>query len=216
MILMEERKLVVEYGKKLLTCGLTRGTGGNLSIFHREKGFIAISPSGLDYFETMPEDVVILDIDGNIVCGNRKPSSEYEMHRIFYQKREDVNAVVHTHSTYATVIACMNWSIPPIHYLIGFAGKNVRCAEYAPYGTHELAERAFEAMEGRNAVLLANHGLLAVGKDIGDAFNTAETVEFCAELYYKAKCIGEPTILDEKQMEVVLEKFKSYGQQNKC
>jgi len=107
----------------------------------------------------------------------------------------------------------MNWSIPPIHYLIGFAGKNVRCAEYAPFGTQELAERSLEAMGGRNAVLLANHGLLAVGKNIGDAFNTAETVEFCAELYYKAKCLGEPTILNKKQMEVVIEKFKTYGQQ---
>lgn len=212
MILKDERELIVEHGKKMLTFGLTKGTGGNLSIFNRRENLVAISPSGLDYFETRPQDIVIIDLDGNVVNGNRKPSSEYEMHLIFYKEREDVNAVVHTHSTYSTILSCMNWSLPPVHYLIAFAGKNVRCAEYALFGTKKLAYNALEGMGERKAVFLANHGLLTIGDDIVDAFNIAEMVEFCAEIYYKVKCIGEPTVLNKNQMEEVHVRFETYGQ----
>ncbi|WP_422444802.1 L-fuculose-phosphate aldolase [Thermoanaerobacterium sp. DL9XJH110] len=214
MLLQKERELIVEYGKKLITHRLTRGTGGNISIFNREKGLLAISPSGMDYFETKPEDVVILDLNGKIVDGNRKPSSEYDMHKIFYEKRGDINAVVHTHSVYATTIACLNWDLPPLHYLIGFAGKTVRCTKYTTFGTRELAETAFEGMKDRFAVLLGNHGLLAGGNDIEYAFNTAEEIEFCCEVFYRTKCIGEPVILTDAEMDIVLEKFKTYGQKN--
>ncbi|TZE81037.1 L-fuculose-phosphate aldolase [Calorimonas adulescens] len=212
MLLEEERNLIVAYGKNLITHNLTTGTGGNLSIFNKKEGLMAISPSGIDYFETKPEDVVIMDLEGKIVDGTRKPSSEYEMHRIFYRKREDVGAVVHTHSTYSTVISCLRWTIPAVHYLVAFAGKDVRCAEYATFGTREIAENAFEGMKDRNAVLLANHGLLAVGPDLPSAFNTAEEVEFCAEIYYRTKCIGEPVVLPDDEMELMMEKFKTYGQ----
>lgn len=212
MLLKEERNLVVEYGKKLITNGLTKGTGGNISIFNREKELMVISPSGIDYFKTQPEDVVVLNLKGEIVDGKRKPSSEYDMHKIFYEKREDISAVVHTHSTYSAILACLNWDIEPSHYLIGFAGKNVKCAKYQTFGTRELAESAFDGMQGRYAVLLGNHGLLTAGQDIAYAFNTAEEIEFCAEVYYKAKCAGNPVILSDGDMDIVLEKFKSYGQ----
>ncbi|MDI6601041.1 MAG: L-fuculose-phosphate aldolase [Thermoanaerobacteraceae bacterium] len=212
MLLEEERNLIVAYGKNLITHNLTTGTGGNLSIFNKKEGLMAISPSGIDYFETKPEDVVIMDLEGKIVDGTRKPSSEYEMHRIFYRKREDVGAVVHTHSTYSTVISCLRWTIPAVHYLVAFAGKDVRCAEYATFGTREIAENAFEGMKDRNAVLLANHGLLTVGPDLPSAFNTAEEIEFCAEIYYRTKCIGEPVVLSDDEMELMMEKFKTYGQ----
>ena len=96
MLLEKERELVVEYGKKLITAGLTRGTGGNISVINKKESLMAISPSGMDYFETEPGDVVIMDLEGEIVDGFRKPSSEWRMHLIFYQKREDVGAVVHT------------------------------------------------------------------------------------------------------------------------
>ena len=102
---------------------------------------MAISPSGMDYFEIRPEDVVILDIGGNIVDGHRKPSSEVELHRIFYMNREDINAIVHTHSMYSTLLACLHYSLPPVHYVLASAGKDVRCAEYATFGTKD-AENA--------------------------------------------------------------------------
>ncbi|NLY86148.1 MAG: L-fuculose-phosphate aldolase [Tissierellia bacterium] len=215
MILLKERQEIVEYGKKLVTSGLTKGTGGNLSIYNREEGLMAISPSGIDYFEIRPEDVVVLDLDGNIVDGDKKPSSELEMHRIFYKNRDDIDAIIHTHSTYATVLSCLNIPLPPVHYLVALAGLDVRCAKYATFGTEELAKNAFEAMKDRYAVLLANHGLLAGAKDLANAFNITEEIEYCAELYIKAKAIGEPVILPEEEMELMLEKFKTYGQVKK-
>ncbi|AOT72628.1 L-fuculose-phosphate aldolase [Geosporobacter ferrireducens] len=212
MLLTEERELIVAYGKKLITSGLTKGTGGNISICNRKKNLMAISPSGLDYFLTKPEDIVILDLEGNIIEGYRKPSSELEMHSIFYRNRSDIDAVVHAHSTYSTTIASLNWELPAVHYLVAFAGKNVRCAEYATFGTKELAENAYKGMEDRYAVLLANHGLLAGAANLHQAFNIAEEIEFCAEIYYRTKSIGAPVILSEGEMELMLEKFKTYGQ----
>lgn len=212
MKLEKERQLIVTYGKKLIESGLTKGTGGNISIFNKTEGLMAISPSGVDYFRTRPEDVVVLDLEENIVEGKRKPSSETGMHKIFYEKRDDLNAVVHAHSLYSTVMACLNWSLPATHYMIALAGKNVRCADYATFGTRQLGENAFAAMEGRNAVFLANHGLLAGGVDVASAFNTAEEIEFCAQVYCRARAIGDPVILSEEEMAIMAEKFKTYGQ----
>lgn len=215
MLLQEEREQIVKYCQKLITSGLTTGTGGNISIFNEEKQLMAISPSGMDYFETEPEDIVVLDLQGNVVDGKRKPSSEYDMHKIFYEKRKGATAVVHTHSKYSAILACLNWGIEPTHYLIGFAGRDVRCTKYQPFGSRELAEAALEGMEGRNAVLLGNHGLLTCSNSIQMAFDIAEEIEFCAEVYYKAKAVGQPVILNDAQMEVVLEKYKTYGQRQK-
>ncbi|MBU5426737.1 L-fuculose-phosphate aldolase [Tissierella pigra] len=213
--MLEERKLIVEYGKKLVTSNLTKGTGGNLSIYNREKNLMAISPSGIDYFKIDVEDIVVLDLKGNIVDGHREPSSEYHMHRIFYENRDDIDAIIHTHTMYATTLACLNWSLPPVHYMLALAGPDVRCANYATYGTKELAENAFEAMKDRYAVLLANHGLLVGSKDLANAFNITEEIEYVAELYYRTKAIGEPVILSEKEMTLMIEKFKTYGQVKK-
>lgn len=212
MLLKEERIKIVEYGKKLIQSGLTKGTGGNLSIFNREKNLMAISPSGIDYFETKPEDVVVLNLKGEIVDGDKKPSSELEMHRIFYEKRDDIDAIIHTHTMYATTLSCLRWKLPAVHYILASAGKDIRCAEYATFGTDELADNAFEAMRDRKAVLLANHGLLAGSKDIADAFSITEDVEYCSELYYRAKSVGEPVILDDEEMNIMVDRFKNYGQ----
>ena len=212
MLLQKEREQIVEYGKKLIETNLTKGTGGNLSIFNREKQLMCISPSGIDYFKTRAEDVVVLDLDGNKIEGDREPSSEYDMHRIFYKNRNDIDAIIHTHTMYATTVSCLNWDLPPVHYMLALAGKNVRCAEYATYGTKELAENAFAAMEDRKAVLLANHGLLCGAKDIANAFNITEEIEYCAELYYRTKAIGEPVIIQNEEMDLMMEKFKTYGQ----
>ncbi|SHD76492.1 L-fuculose-phosphate aldolase [Schnuerera ultunensis] len=215
MLMKKERELIVKYGRKLSTTGLTRGTGGNLSIYNREEKLMAISPSGIDYFKIKPEDVAILNIKGQQIDGDKTPSSEVEMHRIFYERRMDIDAIIHTHTIYATTLACLNWSLPPVHYMVALAGLDIRCAKYATYGTKELAENAFEAMEDRKAVLLANHGLLAGAKDLPNAFNITEEIEYCAELYYRTKCIGEPIILPEDEMILMIDKFKTYGQKKK-
>lgn len=213
MIFKEERELLVQYGKKLIESNLTTGTGGNISVFMRDENLMAITPSGIDYFKTKPEDILIMDLNGNVVDGKQKPSSEYSMHKVFYEKRSDINSVVHVHSKYSTTLSCMNWELPAVHYLVAVSGgNNVRCAEYATFGTQELAENAFEAMKDRYGVFLANHGLLTGAKDLPNAFNKAEEIEFCAEIYCRAKALGEPKILSDKEMEKMLGLFQSYGQ----
>lgn len=213
MLMVEERKQIIEFGKKLIDTGLTVGTGGNISIFNKDTGNMAITPSGIPYYEMNVEDIVIMDLTGDIIEGSLKPSSEYHMHSIVYQNRSDVNAMIHTHALYATTISCLNQDLPAIDYLVAHGGgPNIRCADYAAYGTKELAENALLAMQDRKAVLLANHGINVVGSDLEEAFAIAEQLEFCAQLYWQAKAIGNPVILDNAEMEVMVERFKNYGQ----
>lgn len=212
MLMEKEREELVKYGKKLVTAGLTKGTGGNLSIFDRKNKMVAITPSGIDFFEIQPEDIVIIDLDGEIIEGMRTPSSEWEMHLMPYRHRTDIDAVIHAHVMYTTVLACLRQDLPAIHYLIADAGVTVRCAKYATYGTHELAVNAEKAMEGRKAVILANHGVLAGSSNLHNAFSLVEEIEYCSEIYIKAKSIGEPVILPSKEIELIAEKFKTYGQ----
>lgn len=212
MLMESERIQLIEYGKKLVKNNLTKGTGGNLSIFDRKSGHVAITPSGIDFFEIQPEDIVIIDLEGNIIEGDREPSSEWEMHLMPYRTRKDIDAVIHAHTMYATVLACLHQELPATHYMIAVAGPTVRCAEYATYGTHELAINASKAMEDRNAVILANHGILAGAKDLLNAFNIVEEIEYCSEVYCKALSIGEPVILPQEEMTLMAEKFKTYGQ----
>jgi len=212
MLLREIREKIIEYGQKTVQSGLTKGTGGNLSVFDRASGIMAITPSGIDYFKIKPEQIVLIDVQGGeITCGDAVPSSERDMHRIFYKYRNDIDAIIHTHSVFATTIATLNWALPPLHYLVAFAGPDVRCAKYAAYGTVALAKNAFEAMDGRKAVLLANHGLLAGGATLAEAFSVTEEIEFCCELYYRAKSIGNPIILPQDEMKRMEERFKNYG-----
>lgn len=209
---MKERNEIVDYCKLLRTRGLTKGTGGNISIFDRESGHMIISPSGIDYDIMTAEDVVVCNLQGKVIAGDKKPSSEFPMHAIFYQQRTDIDAIVHTHSMHATVLASLRWNLPAVSYLVAYAGKDVRCAEYASFGTSELATNAFEGMKDRQAVFLANHGLLAGANNIATSFAIAEEIEFCCEVYLKAKAVGEPVILDDNEMAHMAEKFKSYGQ----
>ena len=205
-----EKEQVVRYGKKLIDRRLTTGSGGNISVCNREKNLVAISPSGLDYYETTPEDIVILDMDGNLVEGKHRPSSEAGMHLAFYKNRADVSGIVHTHSKFATAIACMGWELPAVHYLIGMAGHRVKCTGYATYGSDELAKKALETIGDSNAVLLANHGLIALGEDVDRAFSTAEHLEFVSEVYYLTKTLGTPNILSDEDMDEVMKKFGTF------
>ena len=209
-MMMQEKEQVVRFGKKLIDRRLTTGSGGNISVYNREKNLVAISPSGLDYYETTPEDIVILDIDGNLVEGKHRPSSEAGMHLAFYKNRADVSGIVHTHSKFATAIACMGWELPAVHYLIGMAGHRVKCTGYATYGSDELAKKALDTIGDSNAVLLANHGLIALGEDVDRAFSTAEHLEFVSEVYYLTKTLGTPNILSDEDMDEVMKKFGTF------
>lgn len=213
MRFLKEREQILAYGKMMVDKNLTKGSGGNISIFMRQEGLMAITPSGIDYYAIQPQDIVIMDLEGNVVEGDKKPSSEYSMHSIFYKRREDINAVVHFHSVYASVLACLEWELPPTHYLIAVSGgENVRCAKYETFGTKALAESAFEGMKDRYVVFLANHGMLAGAKDLPNAFGKAEEIEFCSEIYYRAKSIGEPTHLPKEETDRLLQLFGRYGQ----
>ena len=212
MLLATECESIVHFGRKLITSQLTTGSGGNLSVVNREQGLVAIKPSGVEYFDLEAKDVVVMTLDGKIVDGNLKPSSESHFHLELIRHRPDIQAVVHTHSAYATTIACLNWELPAVHYLVGFSGNKVPLAPYATFGTQELADNILQAIGPYNACLLANHGLVTVGQDLTTAFTAAEELELVARLYYQSKCIGNPVILSDEEMAKVCEKFKTYGQ----
>ncbi|MEA5113263.1 MAG: L-fuculose-phosphate aldolase [Geobacteraceae bacterium] len=211
MQLKKEKSEIVRFGVRLLEAGLTTGTGGNLSVFDRGKGLIAISPSGVEYREMKDAHVPIVDCNGVVIEGDCKPSSELDFHLALYRQRPDIGAVVHTHSVYATTMACLNWEIPAVHYLVAFSGHKVPLAPYATFGTPELAAVVAGSIGEHNAVLLANHGLVTVGRDLAAAFAVAEEIELVARIYYQAKCIGEPVILPKAEMSKVIGKFADYG-----
>ncbi len=212
MRLEAERELIVEYGKKLITSNLTTGSGGNLSIINRKENLIAIKPTGVDYMIMKPSDVVVVTPDGAIVDGALKPSSEIRFHLALLKYREDINAVVHTHQVFATTIACMNWELPAVHYLVGFSGNKVPLAKYATFGSQELSDNILAAIGKYNACLMANHGIVTVGTNIESAFAAAEELELVSRIYYQAKSMGEPVILSDEEMKIIGEKFKTYGQ----
>jgi len=190
--------------------GLNRGASGNLSV-RCGNGFL-ITPSGMSATEQTADDVVWMDMDGN-AQGKRKPSSEWRFHRDLYVARPEFGAVLHAHSTFATTLACLGRDIPPFHYMIAAAGgKTIRCAPYATFGTQALSDHALAAMQGRKACLLANHGMLAADSSLERALALAVEVETLCEQYCRALQIGEPVILPDSEMDIVLEKFKSYGQ----
>ncbi len=212
MLLQQEREEIVSFGRKLIASKLTTGSGGNLSIFNRELGYIAIKPTGVDYFEMRPEDVVVINPAGEIVDGSLKPSSEVSLHLGLLKARPEIKAVIHTHQVYATTLACLNWEIPAVHYLVGFSGNKVPLAPYATYGTPELAQNIVQAIGQYHACLMSNHGIVTLGDNLSQAFNVAEELELVARLYYQSKCIGTPKILSDQEMEVITKKFSTYGQ----
>lgn len=215
-MLEKNKEAIVEYGKLIYERKLTPGTSGNLSIRDPETGLVAISPSGVPYFEMRPEDVVIVDLEGNVVEGALAPSSEKDLHLSFYRHRPDANAVVHTHSIYSTIFAVLHKPIQAVHYVIGdYQTSEIPVAEYRLFGTAELAKSAMEAVGQSNAVLLENHGVVICGKSMPQAMTYLENLEYLAELQYRAMSIGTPYVLDGRQMEDVLERFKTYGQPKK-
>ena len=210
---LEEKKELVEYGKKMSAEGLSSGTSGNLSIYLKEEKVVLITPSGIGYFDTEAEDIVVMDLDGNIVEGSRKPSSEWHLHTLFYKNKPEAGAVVHTHSKYCTTLSTLRMPIKAVHYVIADAGTDeVPCAPYRRYGTEELAKVAVETAGESNAVLLANHGIVVCGKNLKSAYGLAKGMEYVAEIQVTAMSVGEPVVLTKEEMDEVLEGFKTYGQ----
>ena len=209
MRMNEARRQIAAYGRRMSADRLSTGTSGNLSIYDPAEGLMAISPSGMAYDAIAPEDVVVMDLEAHVVEGGRKPSSEWALHTAKPRAR----AVVHAHSMYCTAFAILGQPLRAVHYMIASAGTDViPCAPYRTFGTVELAEAAVEACGESDAVLLANHGLVACGADLERAYALACDMEFLAELQYRAMCIGDPNVLSHQQMAEVLERFQTYGQ----
>ncbi|NHN60745.1 MULTISPECIES: class II aldolase/adducin family protein [Halorussus] len=204
-----ERRAVATRAPDLAS--LTPGRTGNLSV--RRDDRFAVTPTGVAYDRIDAPDVPVVSLDGERVAGESAPSSETPMHGSVYREF-DAGAIVHTHSPWASTLAILHEPIPPVHYMLALAGTTVPVADYATYGTAELAANAVEAMESADAeaCLLANHGLLATGDDADDALETAVNVEYTARIYCQAKAFGDPVELSHEEMAAVAEKFEGYGQ----
>ena len=209
---MNLHQKIIETAKQFNVSGLSVGTSGNLSA-RTSQGYL-ITPTGIPYHQLKKADIVEMDLQGNVVQSDLKPSSEWHFHQDIYLARDEVNAIVHVHSDYATGIACTRQDIPAFHYMVARAGgDSIRCAEYATFGTDALSQNAVKALQGRNACLLANHGMIALGESIDSAYKLAEEIENIAKQYYISKQLGEVVLLDSDEMKINLEKFKTYGKQ---
>ena len=203
------RARVIATARRMNALGINRGKSGNVSA-RIDSGFL-VTPSALPYDETTPDDIVVVDRDGRS-AGRRRPSSEWRFHRDIYAVRAEVEAIVHTHSPFATTLTCLDRGIPAFHYMIAVAGgTDIRCAPYATFGTQALSDHAVRALIDRRACLLSHHGLIAVGASLDAALALAVEVETLSEMYWRALQIGEPRVLDDVEMQAVLEQFKSYG-----
>lgn len=204
------RLAMVETCRAMDAKGINQGTAGNLSVRFGE-GFL-ITPSSLPYDTMQPEDIVEMGWDGAYV--GRRPSSEWRFHRDILKARGDVRVVLHCHSSFATSVACHHRTIPAFHYMVGVMGGNtLRCARYATFGTQELSDAAIEALEGRMACLLGQHGQIALGKSLEHALWMAVEVETLARMYLQALVMGEPPVLSDAEMERVIGQMTrmSYG-----
>jgi L-fuculose-phosphate aldolase len=208
---MALRLELIETCRAMNRLNINSGTAGNVSV-RTDEGFL-ISPTGIEYEKLRPETVVLMRMDGTF-DGNILPSSEWRFHRDILSKRAELNAVVHTHSTHATAVSIMEMGIPALHYSIASAGGNdIRCARYATFGTQELSDAALEALEGRLACLLAHHGVIAGGVSLARALALAVRVEEQAKLLILCRALGNPTIIDDAEIDRVLARYATYGQQ---
>ena len=213
---MNERELresVIATARSMNALGINRGTSGNVSARWSNGTFdgFLVTPSGLPYGDTEPQDIVAVALDGT-AHGAREPSSEWRFHRDIYVARPEAGAIVHTHAPFSTTLACLGRGIPAFHYMIAAAGGiDIRCAPYATFGTQQLSAHAVAALEGRRACLLAHHGMIAIGASLDTALALAVEVEHLAEVYWRALQAGDPVTLSDSEMGIVLEKFRSYG-----
>jgi L-fuculose-phosphate aldolase len=212
------REQLVACARRMQASGINQGTSGNLSV--RIPGGMLITPSSLPYEQMQPADLVALDLTGQTLFNpepgrpQRRPSSEWRLHADVLARRPEVQAVLHCHSIHATALACHGKDIPPFHYMTAVAGgHDIRCAPYATFGTQELSDGVVQALEGRLACLMAQHGQVAVGPTLERALALAVEVETLARIYLQALALGEPPLLSAEQMEQVRHQFRSvlYG-----
>lgn len=209
------RQSIIDAVLQLAVDGLNKGTSGNVSLRTGEK--YIITPSGLDYDQLRPEDLVEMDFNGNDAKGSSTrrlvPSSEWRFHQDIYINCPEAQAIVHCHSMYATALSTLRRGIPRFHYMVAIAGgHSIRCAEYATFGTQDLSNRVLAALLDRKACLMSNHGLIAYGKDLHEALKITVEVENLAGQYMQALQVGQPVLLSLAEMEIVIEKFRRYGQ----
>lgn len=207
--MLKEREHLLNVTRRLSACGLNRGTSGNASVRVAE-GFL-VTPSGMEIEAMTPHDMVLMDMHGEF-HGERQPSSEWRFHHDILRARPEIGAVIHTHSMFATTMACLQRDIPPFHYMIALTGADtIRCAPYALFGSQSLSDAAVAALQGSKACLLANHGMIALGEDLEKAYAVAVEVETLCEQYWRALQIGEPHLLSAQEMRDVFQQFKGYG-----
>ena len=205
------RDQLVSTAKQMSALGLTPGMSGNVSV--RSPQGMIVTPSGLPYGEMTSDDTVEVKLDGTIRPGQRTPSTEWQLHRDILGARQDVQAIVHTHSLFSTTISMLRRSIPAVHYMVVLAGADeIPCAEYATFGSSELALNAVSALRGGSACLLANHGMVALGSTLAGALRLAAEVETLASQYWHAAQVGTPHVLDHGELTRVRARFAEYGQ----
>lgn len=210
-----ERQAVIQAMQALVAKRLTSGTSGNISV-RGEEGML-ITPTGVAPALLLPEHMVAMKLDGEAAPGQLTPSSEWRMHADVYRERPGINAIVHCHSRYATILACAHKPIPALHYMVAAAGGyGIPLADYATFGSKALSQANLHALSGTRACLLANHGQLATGTSLEEALKLAELVEELAQCYWGSLAIGGPRVLDDGQMDEVLAAFEHYGQQGSC
>ena len=204
-----EREQLLTVAQKLIATGLNKGTAGNASV-RISDGFL-VTPSGMAVEDMTAASMVKMQFDGSYEA-EKIPSSEWRFHRDILASRADINAIVHTHSMFATTLACLHKDIPPFHYMIAVVGGDtIRCAPYALFGSQALSDNALAALIDRKACLLANHGMIALGRDLDDALAVTVEVENLCEQYWRALQLGDPHTLTEADMRVVFQQFKGYG-----
>lgn len=202
---------LVQTARRMSELGLTPGMSGNVSV--RAPGGLLVTPSGMPYAELAPADAVEIRADGALRPGQRAPSTEWQLHRDLLAARPDAHAIVHTHSLFCTTVACLRRPIPAIHYMVVLAGGDeIPCAEYATFGSPELAASVVRALGAGHACLLANHGMVALGPTLAGALKLAAEVETLAAQYWHAAQLGAPHVLDRDELARVRHRFAGYGQ----
>jgi L-ribulose-5-phosphate 4-epimerase len=211
---LQERKEVMDTAREISTSNLVVGTWGNVSVKIKDQPLMAITPSGMRYDTMTVEDIVLTDMQLNIVEGKWKPSSESPTHTEIYQHRSDVKAIVHVHSSYATAFAVAHLSIPVImEETAQVIGHEIKTAAYAICGSRELAVNTVKTLGAGKAVLLANHGLIGVGKNVSDALRVCYIAEETARVACLAKSLGPLHSLSSEEIAILNRNFSSYGQQ---
>lgn len=204
------RQELIDTALKMNDLGINQGAAGNLSF--RAGGVFIITPSAMPYEQMRPDDLVEVSLEnGQVVCGGQ-PSSEWRFHRDILHARDDIDVVLHAHPVFCTALACQRRGIPAFHYMVAVAGgKSIDCADYALFGTQALSDHVLGALADKNACLMANHGMIALGKNLKGTLALAVEIETLAAQYVRALQMGDPVLLSDAEMDEALQAFSGYG-----